>query len=560
MGTLETVNTVTVTQWEFRRTWNYLRKSIRQPTFITLQILSLAIIILVIWFLWTLIFVFPVPLRGALYWLIIDSGLIGSNTIWIIYAVLSLIIAQQIVKAVMSIPLSSHSEKADIDYLLPAPIQGHVFYTAKYIRSIPRRLMIFLYILVAFQPILWYFGVNFGLTLEMFALFVIVAFLLAEIGSIATQGLYAIRKLASQPRPKQLLFRLFFYFGLIIGVLLVLSPVWLVNGVLLPSPLYNLAYMLVAIIFSGAPLGSEGSFTYLYFPALPWVLFGLVATYFAILALTRWLTNKITIDLYEELAAVTRQTGTTLGSLSRLPITFSAAKTPLRALFKKDFVTGIRKPGKTFYLIGLIANFVFAFIFILIFPLLGSPFPIPLELVPAIETLYTILLAVIIPLLAISSADPFQGEYGSIYLVRLSPVAPLKLTFIKYLQFLVTPIFLAIPFAIYFATLLGNPYLLAIAFAILPHAILIATAIGVGLGSRYPYSSRARNETPVALMITFPVISWVAIIPVIIFQLGFLPGGVILMLMSSILVAPYTICLVLILLSWSSHSYLRQES
>ncbi|MFW9934289.1 MAG: hypothetical protein ACFFDU_01990 [Candidatus Thorarchaeota archaeon] len=547
-------------RWEFRRAWNYLRKSIRQPTFITLQILSLAIVILVVWFLWSLIFVFPVPLRGALYWLTIDSGLIGSNTIWIVYAVLSLIIAQQIVKAVMDVPLSSNSEQADTDYLLPAPIRGHVFYSAKYIRSIPRRLTIFLYIIVAFQPILWYFGVSFGLTLEMFALFVIVAFLLAEIGSIATQGLYAIRKLVLQPRPKQLLFRFFFYFGLIIGVLLVLSPVWLVYGCLLPSPLYNLAYMLVAIIFSGASLGSEGSFTYLYFPALPWVLFGLVVAYLVILGFTRWLTSKITIDLYEELAAVTRQRGTTLGALSRLPIIFSAVTTPLRALFKKDFVTGIRKPGKIFYLIGLIANFVFAFIFLLIFPLLGSPVPIPLDLVPAIETLYTILLVVIIPLLAISSADPFQGEYGSIYLIRLSPVAPLKLTFIKYSQFLVTPICLAIPFAIYFATLLGNLYLLAIAFAILPHAVLIATAIGVGLGSRYPYSSRTKNETPVALMITFPVISWVAIIPVLIFQLGFLPGGVVLMLLSSILIAPYTICLVLILLSWSSHSYLRQES
>ena len=89
--------------------------------------------------------------------------------------------------------------------------------------------------------------------------------------------------------------------------------------------------------------------------------------------------------------------------------------------------------------------------------------------------------------------------------------------------------------------------------------IFIATAIGVGLGSRYPYASRARNETPIALMITFPVISWVAIIPVLIFQLGFLPGGVPLMLLSSVLVAPYTIILVVILLSWSAHSYLRQE-
>ncbi len=501
----------------------------------------------------------PVPLRGSLYWLIVDSGLVGINTVWIIYAVLSLIIAQQIVKAVMGVPLGSETEPADVDYLFPAPLQGHVFYSAKYLRSIPRRLMLFGYIIVAFQPVLWYFGLNFGLTLAMFILFLFIAFLLAEIGSVATQGLYALRKFVSQPRPQQRIFRVIFYIGLLIGTVLLLSPIWLVNGLLVSSPMYNLAYMLVSILFSGATPGSEGNFTYLYYPALPWIVLGLILTFVIIMVLTRWLTDRITVDLYEEIATVARRRGTALGTLSRLPIKFSSTTSPVRALFKKDIVTGFRKPGKTFYILGLVANFVFAIIFISLVPTFGTMFPIPPEFAPLIETLYAILLVVIIPLLAISSSDPFQGEYGTIYLIRLAPVPPLRLTFIKYIQLLLTPICLAIPFAIYFAVILGSLYLLPVALAILPHAILIATAIGVGLGSRYPYASRAKNETPIALMITFPVISWVAIIPVLIFQIGFLPGGVPLMLLSSLLVAPYTIVLIVILLSWSAHSYLRQE-
>jgi hypothetical protein len=504
-------------------------------------------------------FTLPVGLRGSLYWLIINSGMIGTNTVWIVYAVLSLVIAQQIVKAIMGVPLGSESEPADVDYLFPAPMQGHVFFTAKYLRSIPRRLMLFAYIGLAFQPILWYFGQNYGLTLGIFALFVIMIFLLAEIGAIATHGLYAIRKFVSQPHPHRQIFRIIFFTVLIVCTVLLLTPVWLINGVLVPSAMYNLAYMLVAIVFSGAPPSSDGAFTVLYFPALPWVLLGLVIAFFLILILTRLLTDRITLDMYEEIAVVARRKGTAIGTLSRLPIRFTSAKTPLQALFKKDIITGLRKPGKTFYLFGLVANFVFALLFINLAPAFGSMLPIPPEFIPIIETLYAILLVVIIPLLAIASSDPFQGEYGSIHLVRLAPVAPLRLAFIKYIQLLITPISLAIPFAIYFAVILGSLNLLAVGLAILPHAILIATAIGVGLGSRYPYASRAKNETPIALMITFPVISWMAIIPVLLFQLGFLPGGVPLMLLSSLLVTPYTICLVIILLSWSAHSYLRQE-
>jgi hypothetical protein len=506
-----------------------------------------------------LIFTLPVSLRGSLYWLIIDSGLIGVNTIWIVYAILSIGIAQQIIKAVMGTPLGSQSEPADADYLLPAPMQAHVFYTAKYLRSIPRRLMLFLYVIVAFQPILWYFGSNFGLTVSMFALLVLIIFLLSEMGSVATQGLHSLYKLVSQPRAQQRIFRLLFYVALVLGIILLLSPIWLVNGVSVFSPMYNLAYLLVSILFSGASLGSEGSITYLYLPALPWVILGLLLGFVAIFGCTCALTDKVTLDLYEEIATVARRKGAYLGTLARLPIKFSTTKSPAYALLKKDFITGLRKPGKTFYIVGLVTNFVFAVGFISLAPTIGFIFPFPSEFLSLVEILYAVLLVVIIPLLAISSSDPFQGEYGTIYLIRLAPVNPLRFTLIKYLQLLLTPICLAIPFALYFAVILGNLYLLPIALAILPHAILIATAIGVGLGSRYPYASRAKNETPVALFITFPFISWVAIIPLLIFQVGFLPGGIGLMLLSSLFVTPYTICLVLILLSWSSHSYLRQE-
>lgn len=494
-----------------------------------------------------------------MYWMIIDSGLIGVNTVWLVYAVLSLIIAQQIVKAIMGVPLESQTERADVDFLFPAPMKGHVFYSAKYLRSVPRRATVYIYVVIAFQPVLWYFGMFFGLTIGLFSLFMVITFLLAEIGSVATQGLYSLHKFVLQPRSKRLIFRIGFYLVLLIGIVLLLSPVWPINTVLLPSPIYCLAYLLVGLLFSGAPPGSDGSITYLHFPALPWVFLGLIITYVLTLILTRWLTDKITVDMYEQIGTVARRKGTSLGSLSRLPISFNSAKSPIRALINKDFVTGLRKSGKSFYIIGLSANFVFAGFFAIMAPIIMTPLPLPSEVVPILETLYAVLLVVIVPLLTISSSDPFQGEYGTLYLLRLSQVRPLQLTFVKYLQFLVTPICLALPFAVYFAAFLGSFYLLVVALAILPHAILIATAIGIGLGSRYPYVLRTKNETPIALLITFPVLSWVAIIPILIFQLGFLPGGIVLMLLSSLLVAPYTMGLVLILLSWASHSYLRQE-
>jgi hypothetical protein len=320
-----------------------------------------------------------------------------------------------------------------------------------------------------------------------------------------------------------------------------------------------MANTLVGMLFNGAEPGSDGAFTNFFLPVLPLVFLQLLILYGFVIIVTRWLTDKVTIDLYEEIATVARRKGANIGALRRLPVKYTATTSTFRAFFKKDFITGLRKPGKAFYVGGLVINFVFAFLFIGLAPAFGSVFPIPLEYLSLIETLYVVLLVVIIPLLAISSSDPFHGERGTLHLVRLSPLTPLRFTFIKYLQLLLTPIALAIPFAIYFAVILGSLSLLPIALAILPHSIPIATAIGFGLGSRYPFASRAKNDTPIALMITFPVISWVAIIPVLIFQLGFIPGGILLLLLSSLLISPYTIILVLILLSWSAHSYLRQE-
>lgn len=558
------MSTLTVARWEFRRLRNYLRSSIRRPVFLTVQAVSIAVIILILWLLWFLILSpnpigIPDTIRGSLYWVFVQSGLIGPNAIWLVYAIISLIVAQQIVKAMMGVPLGAESEPADVDFLFSAPMQGHVFYTAKYLRSIPRRMMFFLYILVGLQPILWFFGRNFGLQLGVFLVFLLIVFLLGEIGSIATHALYSLRKLVMQPRPKQRLYRIVFYFCFGIGTFLILTPIFIVGGAVISSPMYSLAYILVSLIFSGSPPGMEGNFTFLYYPAIPWVIAGLIFLYFTLFTIARWLSDKITVDLYEEIATVSRKRGTALGFLNRLPLGFQRTKTPNRAILRKDFITGLRKPGKTFFLFGVIANFVFAGVFITLLPTFRLMMPIPSEFLPFLETLYAILLVVIIPLLAINASDPFQGEYGTIYIIRLAPVAPLRFTLIKYAQLLLTPFLLAIPFSIYFAVILGNLNLLPVAAAILPHAILISTAIGVGLGSRYPYASRAKSETPVALMITYPVLSWTAIIPVLIFQLGFLEGGVELMLLSSLLVMPYTVGLMLILLSWSSHSYLRQE-
>jgi hypothetical protein len=300
-------------------------------------------------------------------------------------------------------------------------------------------------------------------------------------------------------------------------------------------------------------------FTILFYPALPWVIVGLLISYIFVLEITQFLSDQVTIDMYEDISVVTRRRGLSLGWLSRLPVIFERAKTPLTTVFRKDFVTGFRKPGKAFYLFGLIANLVFALFLITLQPTLITAIPLPPEFVSVMGTLYIILLIVIVPLLSINASDPFQGERGTIYLIRLSQVRPFRFTFIKYLQLLLTPFLLAIPVAIYFALFFGNPLLLITAVAILPHAVTISTAIGVALGSRYPYTSSGKKETPVALIITYPVISWLAMAPVLLIFLGLAPSSLTWVLLGSLLVGPYTLGLVLFLLGWSAHSYLRQE-
>ena len=497
-------------------------------------------------------FELPYETRNSLYFLIIQSGLVGPNAVLLCYGLLSLLVAQQLVKAFMGVPLAADAEPADADLLFPAPVQGHVFYTAKYLRSIPRRILFFVYGFVALLPVLWFFGLKYGLTIPTFVIFLIVAFLLSEIGSIAAHTVYALRKYLTRRRYWKRWYRLIFYIATIIGTILLLSPIYIVNGELVPSAIYNLAYMLVA-------LGTEGSFVYLHYPAIPGVLFSLLIGYLILLLIARVLSDRITVDLFEDLAIVTRGRGTMRGLLGRIPIQYKANRSPLRAILRKDTVTGIRKPGKAMYVGGIIANYVFALFFITLIPAFQMIFPLPPIFVPFTRGLFAILLVVIIPLLSITASDPFRDEYGTIYLIRLAPVPPLQFAFIKYIQQLATPFLLSIPFAVYFAVVLGDLTLLPLAAAVIPHAILLSTVIGVALGSRYPYAIRGKSETPVALMVTYPVISWVSIIPVLVFLLGFIPAGIGWTLLGSLFVTPYTVGLMLILLQWSAHSYIRQE-
>ncbi|MFW9831656.1 MAG: hypothetical protein ACFFD8_07770, partial [Candidatus Thorarchaeota archaeon] len=525
------VSTSTLVRWEYKRLLNYLRVSLRRPIFLAVQVLSIAVIVLVIWVLYFLMIDpngLSFNIRNMLLGTLVQNGLVGPNAInavWLAYAIITVILVKQIIKAVLNAPLSSEIEVADVDFIFPSPLKGRVFFTAKYLRSIPRRIMVFFWVILAFQPILWAFGQHrsWQIPLWPIVIFVIVAFLLGEIGAIATHGLYSIRKIALQPRAFRRIYRILFYLILGIGVFLLLSPVLLINGTVVMSPLYNLAYMMVA-------LGSGGRFASLYPPAIPWVVSSLIFSYFIILILTRYLYDHVTIDLHEEIATVARSRGTALGFLSRLNIEFNKITSPHQAILRKDFVSGFRKPGKTFYIIGIITNFVFAIMFMILIPTIGTILPLPPSVVPFMNILYAILLVVIIPLIAITASDPYQSEYGTLYLLKLAQVGPRRFTIIKYIQLLVSPFLLSIPFAIYFAVILGQIDLLFIALAILPHAILLSTAIGVGLGSRYPFASRAKNETPIALMITFPLFSWIATLPILIIQLGFLPAGVELML------------------------------
>jgi hypothetical protein len=396
----------------------------------------------------------------------------------------------------------------------------------------------------------------------MVFLILLFVFILGEIGSVATNGLYFARKFVSQPRQNRRYYRLIFYIGVGIGSFLLLAPILVIGGVMVYGPLYNLARLFVALVFSGHSTVESPHvppFINLYVPALPWVLAGFLVGFVILLELSQFLSDRVAIDMYEDIGAVTRRRGLSLGWLSRFPVVFRRVKNPLTAVFRKDFVTGFRKPGKTFYIIGITANFAFALSLFVFQPTLTGMFQLPPEFTRIAGTLYMILLIVIVPVLSINASDPFQGERGMIYLIRLSQVRPFLFTLTKYLQQLVTPFLLAIPVAIYFSLFLGNLFLLLIAIAVLPHAILISTAIGVALGSRYPYTPGTKHETPVALIITYPVISWVAMLPTLFIFLGLAPSNISFIMISSLLIFPYTLTLVLFLLGWSSHSYLRQE-
>lgn len=553
--------------------WNNLRISIRRPAFIMIQALSITIIILIFWLLWFFMLNENWILgyndgigiiRNVIYSLLQESGFFGENAIWLVYALIALIVASQIIKALVGVPLGGESEPADVDTLFSAPMRGHVFFTAKYFRTIPRRLLIYFYVIIAILPIVWFFmqDYNYALSFDMVLLIILLVFLLGEIGAVATSGLYFMRKFVSQHRRFRRYYRSVFFVAVAMGTFVLLTPILIVGGVVIYGPLYNLARLFVAMVFSGHRLVVNPHvppFITLYYPALPWVIGGLLFGYVFVLEVAQFLSDYITIDLYEEISVVTRRRGLSLGWLSRFPVIFGRAKTPLATVLRKDFITGFRKPGKAFYLFGLIANFVFAFFLILCQPTLFTGVQLPFELVPILDTMYITLIIVIVPLLSINASDPFQGERGTIYLIRLSQVRPFWFTFIKYLQLLLTPFLLAIPMAIYFALFLGNPHLIILAVAILPHAVLISTAIGVALGSRYPSTPSGKKETPVALIITYPVISWTAMLPVLFIFLGVAPSNLTWVLLGSLLIGPYTLGLVLFLLGWSAHSYLRQE-
>jgi len=305
-------------------------------------------------------------------------------------------------------------------------------------------------------------------------------------------------------------------------------------------------------------LGTNGSLAPVP-PGFAIAIISLIAVYLLIQRIAMRLSNSVGSSLYEDLSAISHRPGVALGVLARLPLTFRSAGSPVRALLKKDILTGLRSPGKAFYLVSVIGNFALSFLFILFSPVIRLLIPIPQEMTPLIPDLFLLLLVLVVPLLAIGTSDPLQGEYGCIHFLRLARLPPLKVTLAKFCLLLVTPILLAIPFAIYFAAVLGDLSLLLVAAAVLPHVILLSASMGTSLGSRYPYATRAKSQMPVALLVTYPVFTWLVSTPVVFVQVQFLRAGIWFMLLSTIIVIPYTIGLMLILLTWAAHSYLNQE-
>ena len=171
----------TVTYWEYRRLWNHLRTASKRPIFLVVQLVSLVTIGLVMWLLWFFIFVLPVEIRGSLYGLLVDTGLIGPNAIFLVHALISVVALQAVLRALLGVPLSDVVEPADVDLLFPAPVQPRVLVAAKYIRSIPRRLLFLTYALLAFSPVLIFFVLEYGVSLVNIAFVVVMIFGLARL-------------------------------------------------------------------------------------------------------------------------------------------------------------------------------------------------------------------------------------------------------------------------------------------------------------------------------------------------------------------------------------------
>ncbi len=354
--------TSTVTHWEYRRMWNNLRLSIRRPAFITIQALSITIVLLIFWFLWFFMLnesgilgyhVGIETVRNNIYLLLQESGFFGENAIWLVYALITLIVAHQIIKALVGVPIGGDSEPADVDTLFSAPIRGYVFFTAKYFRTIPRRLLIYFYVIIAILPIVWFFmrDNTYALSFDMVILIILLVFLLGEIGAVATSGLYFMRKLVSQHRRFRRYYRSVFFVAVALGTFVLLTPVLIIGGVVVYGPLYNLAQIFVAMVFSGhwlVPNPHVQPFITLYYPALPWVVGGLLFGYVFVLEVAQFLSEQITLDLYEEISTVTRRRGLSLGWLSRFPVIFERTKTPLTTVLRKDFNFWIQETGKSF--------------------------------------------------------------------------------------------------------------------------------------------------------------------------------------------------------------------
>ncbi|MFX1562721.1 MAG: hypothetical protein ACFFDP_05390 [Promethearchaeota archaeon] len=499
-----------------------------------------------------MIFAFPVEIRATMYWIIVEAGLMGPASVLLLYAVISFILSQQVIRAFLSVPVGNEIESADIDFLFPAPIRPHAFLISKYLRSIPRRLMFILYIGLALLPIIEFLRIEFGVSPFTFILIIMLIIFLGEIGSLATHTIYCLRRYVSLFWRRHRIRRLLFYLIFMIGTFLFLSPFIIYGNFLIPTPVYNLAYLLVAL----GTAGQLAAFPPISFPLL---LLSLAILYTVILGAAIKFTDLINYAIFEDLSIIAHRSGTATGILSQAPISFEGACSPVRALLKKDIVVGLRSPGKAVYWAGILINFILAYVFISFAPVIHQILPIPEDFTHLIPSLYLIILVLLVPLLTISAADPFKGEYGKIHLLRLAPIAPIHVTFIKFILLLVTPLMITIPFAIFFAVILGDLNLLIVAAAILPHAILLSTAMGLGLGSRYPYITQAQTQTPVALMVTYPVLSWCVMMPVVFLIAGFLPLGITWMIIASSFVSPYSIVLTLILLSWAAHSYLHHE-